>query len=420
MLTLRHLWRTKEVRSSILFLIAMFFIYRFAAHIPVPGIDSTGLSSFFQSNQFFGLLNVFSGGTLENFSIVALGVAPYITSSIIFQLLSMMIPKLEEMQKEEQGRQKINQWTRMLTVPLAVLQAYGLILLLRQQAASLIEPGFWPIFLAIIAMTAGTIFIMWVGELISEKHIGNGISIMIFAGIVAGLPSFLQQTIAVYDSSQIVTLILFVVALLFTIVGVVIMNEGQRNIPVKYARQINTARFSGGVSTHLPLRVNMAGVMPIIFALSLVIFPTIFAQFFLEAKTLWIQAVATKTIEIFANQWIYGLIYFALVFGFSYFYTSVIFHPDRIAENLQKQGGFIPGIRPGQPTANYLMWVANRILFFGGLFLGFIAILPLIVQYITGNASMIIGGTSLLIVVAVVIDSVKQIEGQVAMHEYEM
>lgn len=419
MITLRHLWKIQEVRISLLFLLGILLLYRFTAHIPVPGVDPSALSSFFQSNQFFGLLNVFSGGTLENFSIVALGVAPYITSSIIFQLLAMMVPKIEEMQKEEQGRQKINQWTRLLTVPLGALQAYGLILLLRQQAGGLLQEGIESVILAVVAMTAGTVFIMWLGELLSERHIGNGISIMIFAGILAGLPNFLQQSLAIYDPSQFVTILLFVFALLLTIVGVVIINEGQRNIPVKYARQISTARFTGGVSTHLPLRVNMAGVMPIIFAISFVIFPSIFAQFFLEAKTPWVQEAARAIIQIFANQWIYGIIYFLLVFGFSYFYTSVIFHPDRIAENLQKQGGFIPGIRPGSSTAEYLGWVINRILFFGALFLGIIAVLPLIAQYFTGNANMVIGGTSLLIVVAVLIESVKQIEAQVAMREYD-
>ncbi|PJA47277.1 preprotein translocase subunit SecY [Candidatus Uhrbacteria bacterium CG_4_9_14_3_um_filter_36_7] len=419
MISFSRVWRTKEVRQSILFVLGLFLVYRFAAHVPVPGVDTSALSSFFQNNQLFGLLNVFSGGTMENFSIVAMGVAPYITASIIFQLLAMMWPKLEEMQKEEQGRQRINQWTRLLTVPLAGLQAYGLILLLRQQAGIILDQGIWPMILAVIILTAGTVFMMWLGELISEKHVGNGISLMIFAGIIAGLPSFLQQSLAIYDRQQIITFILFIIALILTIIGVVLVNEAQRNIPVKYARQINAARFSSGVLTHLPLRVNMAGVMPIIFAISLILTPTVFAQFFVEARTEWVRMIATKTIEIFANQWIYGIIYFLLVFGFSYFYTAVIFHPDRIAENLQKQGGFIPGIRPGAPTAQYLHWVSSRILFFGGFFLALIAVLPLIVQYFTANPNMVIGGTSLLIIVAVIIESIKQVEGQISMHEYD-
>lgn len=417
MLTFRKIWKTKEVRYSIAFVLAMLVIFRFAAHIPVPGIDAAALADLFNSNQFFGLLNIFSGGTLDNFSVVALGVAPYITASIIFQLLGMIVPKLEEMQKEEAGRQKINRWTRYSTVPLGILQAYGLISIMRQQAGFTTE-GFNILF-AIAVMTAGTIFLMWIGELITEKNIGNGISLMIFAGIIAGLPTFFQQTFVTYDRSELFTLILFALLVVVTVVSVVVMNEGVRNIPVQYARRQLGNRTLGGSATHLPLRVNMAGVIPIIFAISIVLFPSVIAQFLAQAQSGFLQDVASWLDRTFQNQLVYGVTYFLLVFGFTFFYTSVVFHPDRVAENLQKQGGFIPGIRPGNPTADYLNWVVNRILLAGAIFLAVIAVMPVVLQQATGTSQLVIGGTSILIVVAVVIDMIKQIEGQVAMREYD-
>jgi len=271
----------------------------------------------------------------------------------------------------------------------------------------------------IITITAGTIFLMWLGELISEKKIGNGISLMIFAGIVAGLPQVVQQTVVTFDPSQLFLLISFTIIALITIIGVVIITEGQRNVPVQYARQIRGNRMYGGTSTHLPLRVNMAGVIPIIFAISVVIFPPMIAQFFIHARTAWIAKGAEWTIVFFQNQLVYGILYFLLVFAFTFFYTEVIFHPTQIAENLQKQGGFIPGIRPGRHTSEYLANTTHKIIFVGALFLGIIAILPLIMRYFTGMQSLAIGGTSLLIVVAVVIETVKQIESQLTMREYE-
>ncbi len=418
--TLIRIWKTTEVRNAILFVLAMLVIFRAAAHIPVPGIDAAALQNVFAGNQFFGLLNIFSGGTLENFSVVAMGVIPYITSSIIFQLLGMIIPQLEEMQKEEQGRQKINQWTRLLTVPLAVIQSYGIILLLSQHGQFFQNTDITTILFAIISMTAGTIFLMWIGELITEKNIGNGISIMILAGIVAGLPTFLSQSLSIYDRSQLVTMILFLAVTILTVVAIVVMNEAQRNIPVQYARQVRGSRLSGAVTSHIPLRLNMGGVIPIIFAISIVLFPTVIAQFFLNAKTEFLREAATWTLQVFQNQLFYGITYFLLVFLFTYFYTAVIFHPDQVAENVQKQGGFIPGIRPGKNTADYLGFVSNRLLLTGATVLGLVAILPLIVQQFTGNASLVVGGTSILIIVAVVIDSVKQIEAQLTMREYEV
>lgn len=419
-----QIWKAKDLRDSILFVLAMLVIFRLVAHIPVPGVNVEALKEFFNSktdtSQVLGLLNMFSGGSMQNFSIVMMGIAPYITSSIIFQLLGMIIPKLEEMQKEESGRSKINMWTRWATVPLAALQAFGMITLLRRSSTQILgDVSAIDLLSMIIVITAGTIFLMWIGELITEKNVGNGISLLIFAGIVSRLPQAVQQNLFTYDSSQFFTMLGFIAIAIITIVGVVIISEGQRNIPVQYAKQIRGNRMYGGTSSHLPLRVNMAGVIPIIFAISVVLFPPMIAQFFVTARTAFIANIAEWVIAVFNNQLVYGVVYFVLVFAFTFFYTEVIFHPPEIAENLQKQGGFIPGIRPGRHTSEYLAKTTHKIMFVGALFLGLIAILPLIMRYFTGTNSLVIGGTSLLIVVAVVIEIVKQIESQLTMREYE-
>lgn len=398
----------------------MLAIFRVAAHIPVPGVNPQALREFFASNQVLGLLNIFSGGSMENFSLVMMGVAPYITSSIIFQLLAMIVPKLEEMQKEEAGRQRINMWTRWLTVPLAMMQSYAMITLIKRSTFNILGDltGF-QLAAIIITITAGTIFLVWLGELITEKKIGNGISLLIFAGIVSGLPQAFQRIAQTYEASSLFTLVGFLAIAIVTIVGVVVISEGQRNVPVQYAKQVRGNRMFGGTTAHLPLRVNMAGVIPIIFAISVVLFPSMIAQLFIHAKSAWIAKAAEWVITVLQNQLFYGILYFVLVFAFTYFYTEVIFHPTQIAENLQKQGGFIPGIRPGRQTSDYLANTTHKIIFVGALFLGIIAILPLILRYFTGNQSMALGGTSLLIVVAVVIETVKQIEAQLTMREYE-
>ncbi len=415
-----QIWKIKDLRKSILFVLAMLVVFRLAAHVPIPGVDIENLKNFFQSNQILGLVNIFSGGGMKNFSVVMLGVAPYITASIIFQLLAMIVPKFEEMNKEEDGRRKINQYTRLITVPLAVLQAYGMIAMLKSSTQPIVTDlsGF-KLFTAIMTITAGTVFLMWIGELITEKKIGNGISFLIFAGIISGLPTALQQTLVSFDKSQMINLIVFVFIALVTVVGVVIITEGQRNIPISYARQIRGMRMTGGMNTHLPIRVNIAGVIPIIFAISVVLFPPMIAQFFVNAQTAWLSGASRFVIDLFQNQLFYGIFYFVLVVGFTYFYTAVIFHPNQIAENLQKQGGFIPGIRPGNPTAEYLQNTTNKILLTGSLFLGIIAILPIVLKQFTGMQSLIIGGTSLLIVVSVVIELIKQIEAQLTMRDYE-
>ncbi len=416
-----QIWKARDLRNKVIYVMAMLAIFRFAAHIPIPGVDIAALRQFFQSSDILGLLNVFSGGSMENFSIVMMGVAPYITASIVFQLLAMIVPKLEEMNKEEAGRQKINMWTRWLTVPLAMMQSYGMITIIRRSSFQILgDIGAFQFMSMIITISAGTVFLMWIGELISEKKIGNGISLMIFAGIVSGIPQSLQQTALNFDTSKLITMISFAILAVVTVLGVVYITEAQRNIPVQYARQIRGNRAYGGTSTHLPLRVNMAGVIPIIFAISVILFPPMIAQFFLQAKSAWLVSAAEWVIRVFQGQLFYGVSYFVLVFAFTYFYTEVVFHPNQIAENLQKQGGFIPGIRPGKATENYLSYTTHRIIFVGALFLSVIAILPLVVQYFYPDLSALkIGGTSILIVVGVVIETVKQIEAQLTMRQYD-
>jgi len=420
--TLKQIWKTKELRNSIGFVLLMLVIFRLAAHVPIPGVDTEALREFFSSNQIFGLINVFSGGAMESFSVVALGVGPYITASIIFQLLAMIIPRLEEMQKEGQsGQERINQYTRLATVPLAILQSYAMISILRQSGQGIVaaDVSLFQLAMMTITMSTGTMFLMWIGELISERKIGNGISILIFAGIIAGMPKMVQQALVNFDQSQVIVWLAYVVIAIVTIAGVVFITEGQRNIPVVYAKRMRGSRMYGGSETFLPLRVNMAGVIPIIFAISIVLLPPMIAQFFIRAKTEWVASAARWTIETFQDQLIYGVAYFLLVFGFTYFYTAVVFHPDRVAENLQKQGGYIPGVRPGRPTAEFITRTLNRIIPAGAIFLSTIAVLPLVMQQALGTQALVIGGTSLLIVVSVAIEIVNQVQSQMTMREYE-
>ena len=419
---LKQIWQAKDVRKKIFFVLAMLVVFRLAAHIPIPGVDVANLKDFISGNQILGLINVFSGGGLQNFSIVMLGVGPYITASIIMQLLTMIVPRLEAMQKEgEYGQKKINQYTRLLSVPLAAINAYGFLVLLQRQGQGLLgDMSVFQWITAITIATAGTIFLMWIGELITEKKVGNGTSLIIFAGIIASLPTTLSQTFVVFDaSSQVFSLVIFAVLALITIATIVMITEGQRNVPVSYARQVRGGSTTGGVNTYLPLRVNQAGVIPIIFAISIILMPPILGQFFQTSNIPWVAAASASVIRLFADNVFYGVIYFVLVFIFTYFYTAVIFKPEQIAENLQKQGAFIPGIRPGTNTSQYLNSVMNRIILAGALFLGLIAVLPLIIRPLTGFASLTIGGTSLLIVVAVIIETVKQIDAQLVMRDYE-
>ncbi len=413
------LFRIPDLRKKVFFILGILVLFRVASAIPVPSVDPLRLKSFLD-NQFFGLLNIFSGGVLNHLSIVMLGVGPYITASIIMQLLTMVIPRLKEMYQEEgeAGRQRFNQYVRLLTVPLGLLQSYGLlVLLVRQQVIP--NLSIWGFAASMIVATAGTMFLVWLGELITEKGIGNGVSLLIFAGIVANLPTHVAQELFQFKSSNIPFYLAFIAVSLIVIAGVIIVTEGQRNIPVSYAKRIRGMKMYGGVSTHLPLRVNQAGVIPIIFAISIILFPGLIGSFLSGVPNQYVQNTAHFLIQMFNNRWVYGVVYFLLVFAFTYFYTAVTFDPQAIADNIQKQGGFILGIRPGRPTAEYLYKILNRITLAGALFLGVIAVLPLAVQGLFGIQTISLGGTSLLIVVSVVLETMKQINAQLVMREYE-
>src|SRR3989344_312346 len=417
---LLDIFTIKDLRNRIFFVLALLVVSRLAATIPVPGIDVSKLKDFFEGSQFFGLLNIFSGGALSNLSIVMLGVGPYITALIVMQLLTMIFPSIKELYQNsgEQGRQKFNQYTRLLTVPFAALQGYGLLALLQNQN---VIPHLEKFALStnIIVIIAGTVFLTWLGELITEKKIGNGVSLLIFAGIIAALPTQIKQLYLNFDPSMIPMIIVFLVVLVIVIAGVVFISESQRNVPISYAKRIRGSRVYGGTSTYLPLKVNQAGVIPIIFAISILLFPQMLANFMQLSSHAWVQNLATFINSFMQQGFIYGSIYFFLVVVFTYFYTAVTFDTKQIADNVQKQGGFIPGIRPGSPTVEFLNRVMNRITLAGALSLGLIAVLPYIVQYFTGTATLTIGGTALLIVVSVVLDTMKQIKSQMLMHEYE-
>ncbi|MDB4939993.1 MAG: preprotein translocase subunit SecY, preprotein translocase subunit SecY [Candidatus Doudnabacteria bacterium] len=418
-----QIWKTPELRNKILIMLGLLILTRVLAHVPIPGVNAANLKNFFNQNQLFNLLDVFSGGGLSRLSIAMLGVGPYITASIVIQLLTVIVPSFAELQKEggEQGREKLNQYTRYLTVPLAVLQGYATIRLFQtaQGGSSIgfLTPFQWITTLA--AVVVGTILLMWLGELITEYGIGNGISLIIFAGIIARLPQALQQTLALYDPSKLPEIIGFVALGLLVIAAVVYVTEAQRNIAVSYAKRVHGNKTYGGVNTHLPLRVNQAGVIPIIFAISVMLLPGLVANFFVSAKTPAIANAATHVVNLFRNQTFYASVYFVLVILFTYLYTAIVFNPDEIAENIQKNGGFIPGMRPGRQTADYLFRVLNRITVFGAIFLGLIAVLPYIVQSFTNTQSLTLGGTSLLIVVSVVIETIKSIEAQMVMRDYD-
>jgi preprotein translocase subunit SecY len=418
------IWKTPDLRNRILIMIGLLIITRIVAHVPIPALNAVNLKTFLNQNQFFSLLDIFSGGGLSTLSIAMLGVGPYITASIIVQLLTVIIPSWTELQKEggEAGREKLNQYTRYLTIPLALIQTYGTIRLLQSGQTGVTVLGSltafqW--FTSLVAVAAGTMIMVWLGELITEYGIGNGISLIIFAGIIARLPASLQQTAALYDSSQLPKIIGFAIVGLLVIAAVVYVTEAQRNIPVTYAKHIKGNAVTGGGNTYLPLRVNQAGVIPIIFAISILLFPTMIANFLTSAKNVHIVHIANGTVAFLQNQTYYAIIYFLLVFVFTFLYTSIVFNPDEVAENVQKNGGFVPGIRPGKQTADYLYMVLNRITLFGALFLALVAVLPYIVKGLTNTQALTLGGTGLLIVVSVVIETIKSIEAQMVMHNYE-
>lgn len=407
------------LRNRILFVLGALLLFRLGSAVPVPGVNTVALERFFAGNQFLGLLNVFSGGGLSNLSIFMLGVGPFITGSIIMQLLTIMFPALKRLYQEEgeAGRRKFTQYSRLLTVPLAVLQGFALLALLQGQGV-LLPLGFTAKLVTVITITGGSILLMWIGELISQYGIGNGVSLLILAGILARLPTDVSQALVNFEPSQLPLYLAFLVISLVVIAGVVVVTEAERPIPVTYAKRIRGNRVYGGMSTYLPLRLNQAGVMPIIFALSILLFPQMIANFLAKSSILWLQNLSGWVLAFLNNGWFYGLAYFLLIFVFTYFYSAITFDPESVSTNLQKNGAFVSGIRPGLPTAEYIGRVLYRLTFVGAVFLALVALLPLVMRAVTGLASLAIGGTALLIVVSVALEFMKQVNAQLSMREY--
>lgn len=410
----------RELRKKILFTLFIFLIFRLSAHVPLPGVNLVALKDLFSRNALFGLFDLFSGGALQNFSVVALGLNPYINASIILQLLTMVVPSLEALSKEgEYGREKINQYTRLLTVPLSLFQAYATYFLLNRQG---IVDNLSPIKLVALtlALTAGTVFLVWLGELLTERGIGNGISMLIFAGIVSSYPQLFGQTLQTINSENISNIFILLVLAILLVAGIVFVNEAVREIPIQYARRVRGGKQMGGSETHLPLRVNSAGVIPIIFAVSLTLLPSLVSQYLKNIPNSKVVDLSNLLASAFnPNSISYNVIYFLLVVGFTYFYTAVTFNPDKVAEDIKKYGGFIPGIRPGRSTSEYLNNVLTRITLAGAFFLGMMAILPSIGQNITQVNTVTLGGTGILIVVSVVIEVIKQAQSFSLMSDYE-
>lgn len=416
---LKLIVQDEQLRNRVLFIFGALIVFRALAVIPIPGVDAAMLAQFFNQNQFLGLLNLFSGGGLSNLSIVMLGVGPYITASIIMQLLTVMSPKMKSMYTEEgdAGRKKFSQYSRLLTLPLATLQAFSFLMLLESQNIVTHLTTFHFI-MNVIVIVAGSLLLMWLGELVTEFGIGNGVSIIIFAGIVASLPQIIGQALFSFDMSQLPLYLAFLGAAIAVIAAVVIMTEAERPVPITYAKQVRGGSTYGGVSTYLPLRMNQAGVIPIIFALSILLFPQMVLNILSYLDIQGISEWSQKLVEFTQNQWLYAAIYFVLVFLFTYFYTAVTFDPDSMSKNLQRNGAFIPGVRPGAHTAEYIGTVITRLTLVGALFLGAIAVLPLVMQAATGLVALAIGGTALLIVVNVVLDMIRRIDSQISMREY--
>lgn len=407
------------IRNRILFVLGALVVFRMLASIPIPGVDQTVLEQFFSNNQFLGLLNIFSGGGLANLSIVMLGVGPFITASIIMQLMTVMSSKLKSLHTEEgeAGRAKFTQYSRMLTLPLAILQGFGFLSLLQSQGV-LTGLTTFEFAVNVTLIVAGSVLLMWIGELVTEYGIGNGVSILIFAGIVATLPSTVSQLFFSYDSSQLPLYIGFGFVALAIIYAVIVMTEAERPVPITYAKQSRGGATYGGSSSYLPLRLNQAGVIPIIFALSILLLPQMVLNILTAFDLPWVPGANEAVAAFLANQVLYGAVYFVLVFLFTFFYTAVTFDPDAIAKNLQRNGAFIPGIRPGAHTSEYLGSLITRLTLVGAGFLGVIAVLPIGMQVATGISALAIGGTAVLIVVSVVLDLIRRLDAQVSLREY--
>ncbi|MFC1655553.1 preprotein translocase subunit SecY [Patescibacteria group bacterium] len=424
---IQQIWNSKDLRKKILFTLGIIVVFRICTQVSIPGANLDAIRSVINQNSLLGIFSALTGGSAENFSIILMGLSPYINASIIMQLLTVIVPRLENLSKEgEQGRRKINQYTRWLTVPIAFLQSYGMIVLINSQASVPIVPDIGnpavvlPIMLTI---TAGTVFVMWLGELISEYGIGNGISLIIFAGIISSIPTVLGQTLAL-TQQETSRLIPFVLMLLMTIVlltVVIMVTEGQRQIPVVYA-----GRGTRGKSDHaiLPIRINQAGMIPIIFGVSMASFPGVLAQLFQNSQSPALKAIADAILTYFhINSPLYIIIYFLLVVGFTYFYVSITFNPEQVADNLQKRGGYVPGIRPGKETADYIGKISSRLNLWGGLFIAFIAVLPIILSSMfsslaLGSVPLLISGAGMIIIVGVVLELIRQVNAQLVMHDY--
>jgi len=425
----RNAFKLPDLRRRILITFLVLVVYRLAAHVPVPNVDPVALRKVFEANQLLGLLDMFSGGAMSSFSVMAMGVYPYITASIVMQLLQPLIPRLEEIAQEgEAGRNKLNRYTYYLAIPLSALQAYGQAQILRSQGVitnfGLSGTTILPTIATIATLTAGTMFAIWLGELITEQGIGNGLSIIIFGGIVARIP----QRVGALLVGDVRGLIAFLFIMAITVAVIVIVQEGQRRIPVQYGKRVlamrgSRLRIAGGQSTHIPLRVNAAGMIPLIFAQSFLLFPGVIASYFVSAQNQTIANIANTIYQTFNGQGnLYYFMYFLMVIGFTYFYTDVVFQQQNLPEHLKRQGGFIPGIRPGKRTADYLNGVMRRITLVGAIFLGGVAVLPWIVDVfgiVKNPGMMLITSSGLLIVVGVVLDTMKQLEAQLLMRHYE-
>lgn len=416
---LKVIFSEPAIRNRILFVLGALVIFRLLASIPIPGVDQGVLEQFFTDNQFLGLLNIFSGGGLANLSIVMLGVGPFITASIIMQLLTVMSPKLKSLYTEEgeAGRARFTQYSRMITLPLAILQGFGFLTLLESQGV-LSGLSVFDFVVNVILVVAGSVLLMWIGELVTEYGIGNGVSIIIFAGIVATLPTQISQLYYQYDPSQLPLYLGFLIVSIGIIYAVVVMTEAERPVPITYAKQGRGGSTYGKSQSYLPMRLNQAGVIPIIFALSIILFPQMILNILTAFDLPWVATANEVVTDFMNNQWAYGITYFVLVFLFTFFYTAVTFDPDSVAKNLQRSGGFIPGIRPGAHTSEYLGGLVTRLTLVGAAFLGFVAVLPVGMQILTGVSALAIGGTAVLIVVSVVLDLIRRLDAQISMREY--
>lgn len=415
-----ELFRVKDLRNKVLIVLGLLVAFRLIASVPIPGVDPTRLAQFLASSQLFGFLNLFSGGGLTNLSLAMLGVGPYITATIIMQLLTIIFPKMKQLYYEEgaRGQAKFNQYSRMLTVPLAVLQGFGFLNLLISQGA-IARPSSIGMVTNVLAITAGSMLALWFGELISEQKVGNGISLIILAGIVSSLPTTLKLLVSSYTPAMLTTYIGFGIIAVGIIAAVVYLNEGERKIPIAYARRIRGNKMYGGSSSYLPLKVNQAGMIPLIFAVSVLLFPQFFAQIVSVISPGIGLKLHTAVSGFLANQLWYGLLYFILVVAFTFFYSAITFNPDEVAKNLQRSGGFVTGIRPGEATSAFFKKILSRVNLSGAVFLGLIAVLPILIQQVTNVSALQISGTSLLIVVAVVLETMRQVNSQLTIRGYE-